>query len=456
MNALSQMMNNLYLTSARISDIRALKPLLIALEYPHIDDPSQCHTMLNGVLVALDRASVEMRELVTNWFEDLNSPERYLRYLGIFRQFMTLRFYDGAIEDSRIAARTLDLLYRARRVYPEIPLSEFYNDALNEDYMDGDESVFAEIKLWRLDMKAGPSDLKKSFISFPFLLSPSTKAAVLGEDARIQMQLKFQQAYRSAIQLGQRSFVPYLILNVRRSHLVEDTLMHMTFEHAGDDLKKPLKVIFDGEDGVDAGGVKKEFFQIVTRELLDPSFGMFKIFEESRFLWFNSDSFESNNEYELIGKLLGVAIYNSVIIDLKMPSLIYKKLKKQPLALADLEELHPQLAKGLRSLLEFTGDVKSTFEQNFQITYERYGENVVVDLKEGGSEIFVDENNRIEYVELYVDYILTSSVRPQYDAFERGFLSVCGGRALDLFDYRELELLICGNPSLQLEVKCKS
>lgn len=365
---------------------------------------------------------------------------------------MTLKFYDGAPEDARKAARVLDIIYRARQYYPAIPLSEFYNDALNEDFMADEETVVNEIKLWRRDMKAPPADLPKSFISYPFLLSPSTKASVLEEDARIQMHIKFQQAYRSAIQQGQRSFVPYLILNVRRSHLVEDTLTQMTFQHEGDDFKKPLKVIFDGEDGVDAGGVRKEFYQIVTRELLDPSYGMFKNYEETRYLWFNSDSFEANNEYELIGKLLGVAIYNSVIIDLRMPSLVYKKLKRQPLNLSDLEELQPQLARGLRALLEFKGDVKSAFELTFQITYERYGENVVVDLKENGADITVDESNRIEYVELYVDYILTSSVRAQYDAFERGFLAVCGGRALDLFDARELELLICGNPSLQLEV----
>jgi hypothetical protein len=57
----------------------------------------------------------------------------------------------------------------------------------------------------------------------------------------------------------------------------------------------------------------------MTRQLLDPSYGMFKYFEESRLLWFNSDSLESTQEFELIGLLIGVAIYNSIIIDLRMP-----------------------------------------------------------------------------------------------------------------------------------------
>ena len=53
--------------------------------------------------------------------------------------------------------------------------------------------------------------------------------------------------------------------------------------------------------------------------MLDPDFGMFKYYEESRLLWFNSDSLESSMEFELIGILLVIAIYNSIIVDLRMP-----------------------------------------------------------------------------------------------------------------------------------------
>lgn len=40
------------------------------------------------------------------------------------------------------------------------------------------------------------------------------------------------------------------------------------------DLFKPLRVHFIGEDGIDAGGVKKEFFQLLVTELLSPDYGM--------------------------------------------------------------------------------------------------------------------------------------------------------------------------------------
>ena len=57
----------------------------------------------------------------------------------------------------------------------------------------------------------------------------------------------------------------------------------------------------------------------MMKELLDPNYGMFKYFPSSRLLWFNSDSFESDTEFELIGILLGIAIYNSIIVDFRMP-----------------------------------------------------------------------------------------------------------------------------------------
>jgi hypothetical protein len=66
---------------------------------------------------------------------------------------------------------------------------------------------------------------------------------------------------------------------------------------------------------------------------------MFIYHEDSRLLWFNPDSLESNQEFELIGILLGIAIYNSIIIELKMPSAVYKNLKNRPLDIKDLEEL---------------------------------------------------------------------------------------------------------------------
>ena len=70
---------------------------------------------------------------------------------------------------------------------------------------------------------------------------------------------------------------------MRRSHLIHDTLLQMSMRK--DDLKKPLKVQFVGEDGIDEGGVQKEFFQLIFAQIFDVSYGMFVYDEEFRHFW---------------------------------------------------------------------------------------------------------------------------------------------------------------------------
>lgn len=105
----------------------------------------------------------------------------------------------------------------------------------------------------------------------------------------------------------------YLVLEVSRENLVDDTLRELT-ELTTSDLKKPLKVKFHGEEAEDAGGVRKEFFMLLLREIFDPKYGMFKEYEESRLLWFSEDSFEDEIMYLLIGKLSAFSKASLVLI----------------------------------------------------------------------------------------------------------------------------------------------
>ena len=94
---------------------------------------------------------------------------------------------------------------------------------------------------------------------------------------------------------------------------------------------------------------------------------MFTYIEESHCVWLNSSSLESEKEFELVGILLGLAIYNGIILDVHFPLVIYKKLQGERLDLQDLMSIQPSLAKSLRQLLEFEGDVEDTFCYTFQV-----------------------------------------------------------------------------------------
>lgn len=170
----------------------------------------------------------------------------------------------------------------------------------------------------------------------------------------------------------------------------------------------------------------------------------------------------------MVGVVLGLAIYNSIILDISLPPFAFKKLLAaapqtagpQPAttrptykcSLDDLAEYRPVLARGLRALLEFEGDVAETFCRNFVADVDRYGELITVPLCPGGEKKPVTNANRQEFVDLYVHYHLDTAVTRQFEPLRRGFFSVCGGNALSLFRPEEIELLVRGSDET-LDVK---
>ncbi|KAJ7423581.1 hypothetical protein WISP_33232 [Willisornis vidua] len=244
---------------------------------------------------------------------------------------------------------------------------------------------------------------------------------------------------------------PFLVLHVRRSNLVGDALRELSI-HSDIDLKKPLKVIFDGEEAVDAGGVTKEFFLLLLKELLNPIYGMFTYYPESNLLWFSDTCFVEHNWFHLIGIVCGLAIYNFTVVDLHFPLALYKKLLNVKPCLEDLKELSPTEGRSLQQLLDYPGeDVEETFCLNFTICRESYGVTEQKNLIEDGDKILVQNDNREEFVEAYVNYIFNLSIHEWYTAFSTGFLKVCGGKVLELFQPTELRAMIVGNSNYNWE-----
>lgn len=113
--------------------------------------------------------------------------------------------------------------------------------------------------------------------------------------------------------------------------------------------------------------------------------------------------------------------------------------------LEDLAEWRPSLARGLRQLLKYDGNVKDTFCRDFCIEVERYGSTSQIELCPNGARRAVTNANRHEFVDLYIRYLLDTQVARQYEPFKRGFFTVCGGNALSLFQPEEIELLVRGS-----------
>ncbi|KAI0533219.1 hypothetical protein GGR58DRAFT_487663, partial [Xylaria digitata] len=364
----------------------------------------------------------------------------------------------------KVAARFMALIFAANRYTyvrrrhpsdgraygPLFTTSDFYNTLV--DTID----FKSDFELW--ESRRG----KFTFCQYPFFLSIWAKIQILEFDAKRQMAGKAREAFFDSI-LTHKSYTQHLVFNVRRECLVDDSLQQVSevVGSGSEDIKKALRIEFQGEEGVDGGGLRKEWFLLLVREVFNPDHGLFVYDEDSQFCYFNPNTFETSDQYFLVGVVMGLAIYNSTILDVAFPPFAFRKLLSaapSPAAgtpghsrptmnytLDDLAEFRPALAKGLRQLLNFDGDVQSIFCLDFVVDVERYGTRIRVPLCPGGETKMVTNANRKEYVDLYVRYLLDTSIARQFEPFKRGFFTVCAGNALTLFKPEEIELLVRGS-----------
>lgn len=120
------------------------------------------------------------------------------------------------------------------------------------------------------------SKAKFSFCQYPFFFSVGSKIKILEHDAQRQMSLKARDAFFNSI-IRHQDLSQYLYLKVRRDCLVEDSLasLSQTVAQGDAEIKKGLRVQFVGEEGVDAGGLRKEWFLLLVREIFDPNHGKY-------------------------------------------------------------------------------------------------------------------------------------------------------------------------------------
>ncbi|KAF7726268.1 putative E3 ubiquitin-protein ligase [Apophysomyces ossiformis] len=428
----------------RMRDIRFL---LIILENPLVAQhnfPAETkyhHNLLKRVFGMLSNLNNECHQGLVNWFAKYDTNE-FSGKVDLVHTFLSHRIahaqrakvgLPAAYESDwkmASAARVMALLFAANQQVNKIPISDFYNTMV--DCIE----LMKDFASWQ--SRSG----KFAFCQYPFLITMGSKMQIMESDAKQQMETKWREAFFSML-FHQKVSMPYLVLRVRRENLIEDSLRQLAQNEL--DLKKSLRIEFIGEDGVDAGGLRKEWFLLLVRSLFDPQYGMFTYDEDSNLCWFNAASFENEDQFFLVGVVLGLAIYNSTILDIHLPIACYKKLLNHPVGLADLGVFRPALMHGFNQLLTFEGDVESVFCRSFVAEIDTFGQRRCVPLMENGATTMVNNENRKEFVKLYVDYVLNKSVERQFGAFKRGFYHVCGGNALSLFRPEEIELLIRGS-----------
>ncbi|KAL2115505.1 hypothetical protein VTJ04DRAFT_9760 [Mycothermus thermophilus] len=242
-------------------------------------------------------------------------------------------------------------------------------------------------------------------------------------------------------------------IKVRRSHIFEDSFAEIS-RQSPTDLKKRLMIKFDGEDGLDYGGLSREFFFLLSHEMFNPFYCLFEYSAHDNYtLQINPHSGinpEHLNYFKFIGRVVGLAIFHRRFLDAFFIGALYKMILGKPVTLADMEGVDADFHRSLQWMLD--NDISGgILEQTFSTEDERFGVITVEDLIPNGRNIEVTNENKKEYVDLMVKWRIEKRVAEQFAAFKEGFHDLIPQDLINVFDERELELLIGGIAEIDVD-----
>ncbi|KAJ8313202.1 hypothetical protein KUTeg_009243 [Tegillarca granosa] len=242
-------------------------------------------------------------------------------------------------------------------------------------------------------------------------------------------------------------------ITVSRDNLFEDSFAQI-MRLQPFDLRRRLYIIFKGEEGLDYGGVAREWFFHLSHDVLNPMYCLFEYASHSNYcLQINPASSVNPDHlvyFRFIGRFIAMALYHGKFIDSGFTLPFYKRMLSKKLKLKDIETIDPEFYNSLVWVNDNNIE-ECGLELFFCSDFEVLGKVDQHDLKPGGSEIKVTEENKEEYINLMTNWRFSRGVEEQTKAFLDGFSEVVPLQWLQYFDERELELMLCGMQEIDVD-----
>ncbi|XP_071053329.1 E3 ubiquitin-protein ligase Nedd-4 isoform X2 [Onthophagus taurus] len=255
-------------------------------------------------------------------------------------------------------------------------------------------------------------------------------------------------------QLKKPSNVPNKFeIKVRRTHILEDSYRVISSVSRPDNLKTKLWVEFEAEVGLDYGGLAREWFFLLSKEMFNPYYGLYEYSAMDNYtLQINPASGMCNEEhlnyFKFIGRVAGLAVYHGKLLDAFFIRPFYKMMLGKSIDLKDMESVDSEYYK---SLLWIKENDPSGLDLTFSVDEDSFGQTSLVELKPGGANIPVDNSNKDEYISCVIKWRFVSRVQKQMDAFLTGFSDLVQLNLVKIFDENELELLMCGIQNIDVK-----
>ncbi|KAA3675739.1 NEDD4-like E3 ubiquitin-protein ligase WWP1, partial [Paragonimus westermani] len=301
-------------------------------------------------------------------------------------------------------------------------------------------------------------ELRITAEGFPYFINHIKKITTFadprrGESGTLAKEWSFQHKVSSFRYLCHSNLVHGTTkITVSRSKLLDDSfeeVMKLTTQ----ELRRRLYIIFEGEDGLDYGGLSREWFFKLSTELLNPMYCLFQYASGTNYSLQINPASSVNPEhlqyFRFVGRFIALALYHGKFIDSGFTLPFYKRMLNKKITLDDIETVDSMYFQSLKYIQECNVE-EEEMDLYFSTEYEILGEVKTHELKPGGAEIPVTEANKAEYLDLVVNWRFSRGVEEQTEAFLKGFADVFPLQWLQYFDERELEVLLCGMQQLDV------
>ncbi|KAL8778138.1 MAG: hypothetical protein Q9213_007554 [Squamulea squamosa] len=269
----------------------------------------------------------------------------------------------------------------------------------------------------------------------------------------------------------------------------------------GDGLKEPIQIAFVDkfdtvEEGIDGGGVTKEFLTSVTSEAFNSMNGLDMFVENDHHLlypnptalderkellrqagepegsqYWNESTRDLLRRFEFMGRIIGKCLYEGILVDIHFAPFFLLKWALtggQNFAsressyqgnINDLRDLDEALYQGLLQLKNYPGEVENmglTFEVTDTLfpsdrpsSYHPSQAPIprTRELVPGGSNTPVTNKNRLVYISKIARHRLFIQPHAQTSAFLKGLSTIIDPAWLSMFNQHEIQTLISGTDS---------
>ncbi|KPJ08774.1 E3 ubiquitin-protein ligase SMURF2 [Papilio machaon] len=240
-------------------------------------------------------------------------------------------------------------------------------------------------------------------------------------------------------------------IEVSRNEVLEESY-RLVMKLRGKELRKRLLVKFRGEEGLDYGGVAREWLHLLGRELFNPHYGLFQYANsgDDRYaLQINPDSGvnpEHLSYFHFAGRILGVALFHGHQLDAAFTAPFYKQLLGRAITLRDIRDVDPELHRSLSWMLE--NSIAGVIDTTFSVECASFGAVRSVELRPGGAAETVTDANKRDYVRLYVAHRFTRGAERQWLALQRGLADIVPPQLLRPLSPKDLQPLLAGRADL--------